>query len=73
MQMDPIRRGGVLLSVRLWRAAKLEVEDGTLQPRVRLPGTVTGEWTQVRDVGGGEREKKKGKGGGGGEEEGGGA
>lgn len=59
MQMDPIRRGGVLLSVRLWRAAKLEVEDGTLQPRVRLPGTVTGEWTQVRRGGGKEEEEKK--------------
>lgn len=32
MQMDPIRRGGVVLSVRLWRAVKLEVEDRTLQP-----------------------------------------
>lgn len=47
MQMDPIRRGGVVLSVRLWRAVKLEVEDRTLQPGVRLPGTVTAKWTQV--------------------------
>lgn len=55
MQMDPIRRGGVVLSVRLWQAVKLEVEDRTLQPGVRLPGTVTAKWTQVR------RGEKKGK------------
>lgn len=54
MQMDPIRRGGVVLSVRLWRAVKLEVEDRTLQPGVHLHSMVTAKWTQV----GGEKKQQ---------------
>lgn len=66
MQMDPIRRGGVVLSVRLWRAVKLEVEDRTLQPGARLPGAVTAKWTQVRTGKKGKEEEEEEDGGDGG-------